>query len=204
VPGHPYEQGFDVKLWPNRLVLPSSWKAARMIFVNSMSDLFHAQVPDEFITRIFETMNDTPRHTFQLLTKRPERAADLAPRLRWTPNIWMGVTVERQPYASRLAWLRRIPATIRFVSCEPLLGPVELSTDLLDWVIAGGESGPRSRRMHPDWARSLRDQCVTRGIPFFFKQWGSCDENGRNVGKSKAGKMLDGRIWNGLPRMDQH
>jgi len=199
VPGHPYEQGFDVKLWPNRLVLPSSWKAARMIFVNSMSDLFHPQVSDEFLMRVFETMNNTLRHTFQVLTKRPERAADLASRLRWTSNIWMGVTVERQCYVRRLDWLRQIPADVRFVSCEPLLGPIRLKTGGLDWVIAGGESGAHARRMDPDWIRSLRDQCIGAGLPFFFKQWGSCDESGRNVGKSKAGRVLDGVTWDAFP-----
>ena len=201
VRGHPYEQGFDVKLWPERVDLPLKWKAPRSIFVNSMSDLFHADVPDDFIRRVFETMNRAERHIFQVLTKRPQRAVELSPSLTWTRNIWMGVTVEGQEYVPRLDLLVRIPAVVRFVSCEPLIGPMKLKMSGLDWVIAGGESGLRARRMNPEWVRGIREQCVAANVPFFFKQWGNFDETGRRVGKAKAGRVLDGRTWDGLPQL---
>jgi protein gp37 len=166
-----------------------------------MSDLFHADVPDDFIRRVFETMNRAERHIFQVLTKRPQRAVELSPSLTWTSNIWMGVTVERQEYVSRLDLLARIPAVVRFVSCEPLIGPVKLKTGGLDWVIVGGESGLHARRMYPKWVQGIREQCAAANVPFFFKQWGNFDETGRKVGKSKAGRVLDGRTWDGLPQL---
>ena len=201
VQGHPYEQGFDVRLWPERLRLPLEWKKPRRVFVNSMSDLFHPSVPDDFIESVFSVMNAASSHTFQVLTKRPERAVQLAPSLSWTGNIWMGVTIERQEYVDRAGWLVRIPAFLRFVSCEPMIGPIELRVDGLGWVIAGGESGPRARRMDPRWVRGLRAQCNASRIPFFFKQWGTYDESGQKVGKSRAGRELDGRTWDGVPQL---
>ncbi len=162
VQGHPYEQGFDVKLWPERLDLPLKWKAPRSIFVNSMSDLFHADVPDDFIRRVFETMNHAERHIFQVLTKRPQRAVQLSPFLTWTGNIWMGVTVERQEYVPRLDFLVGIPAAVRFVSCEPLIGPVKLKMGGLDWVIVGGSRPNMRGEWTPngfeEYASSVRPQ----------------------------------------------
>jgi protein gp37 len=287
VPGHPFEQGFDVRLWPDRLDKPLSWRKPRRVFVNSMSDLFHDAVPTEFIARVFATMALSSRHTYQLLTKRParmrsvlssedfreaaaERASDLightpphfghwrldlgGQRLAgdsglggdWTvtpakdgnlwsppwplPNVWLGVSVETQKWADiRIPKLTKTPAAVRFLSCEPLLGPVDLDGLVgIHWVIAGGESGAGARPMHPAWARSLRDQCQAAGVPFFFKQWGAwaptearglvlsasntrevlvghpLDDLGhrqimRRVGKGKAGRELDGRAWDEFP-----
>lgn len=200
VAGHPYERGFDLTIRRDRLEVPLTWKKARMIFVNSMSDLFHPDIPLEFIVQVFQTMERANWHTFQVLTKRPERALELAPRLPWPAHIWMGVSVETQHFLHRLDTLRDIPASIRFVSCEPLLGPLT-SIDLtnIDWVIAGGESGPRARPMKPAWVRNLRDECVSKEIPFFFKQWGAHNEHGKRVGKGRAGRILEGDIWSGMP-----
>lgn len=201
VKGHPYEQGFDLKLWPERLELPKQWKKPRMIFVNSMSDWLHKDVPDEFIFKMLDVMViDAPWHTYQLLTKRAERLPDIMKRYLysrrreddpewWLRNLWIGVSVENQKYADeRIPHLLQTPSAIRWVSCEPLLGPInlrpwlvspseyvsDLSTgDSLDWVVVGGESGYGARPMHPDWVRSIRDQCQEAGTPFFFKQWGA-------------------------------
>ncbi|HYM15245.1 MAG TPA: phage Gp37/Gp68 family protein [Dehalococcoidia bacterium] len=199
VAGHPYEQGFDLKLWPERLELPLSWKRSRMIFVNSMSDLFHPDVPDAFIGRVFEAMVRADWHTFQVLTKRPERAAALSRDLAWREHIWMGTSVENQRFTSRIASLRRTAAHVKFLSCEPLLGPLRLDLREIGWVIVGGESGPGARPMRADWAVSVRDQCVAAGVPFFFKQWGAHDERGVRVGKKAAGRSLAGRTWDQLP-----
>jgi protein gp37 len=276
LPGHPYEQGFDLRLWPDRLVLPLRWRRPRMVFVNSMSDLFHDQVPDEFIAAVFATMALAGRHTFQVLTKRHARmrhlltspgfhrkvgqqatelissrpwrcwqldlggqrlAGDSGLGAGWTatpgpaghqwlprwplPNVWLGVSAENQRWAEiRIPALLRTPAAVRFVSCEPLLGAIDLKAAVwsmgsqrghglaasfvhaggccnrfhgLDWVIAGGESGPRTRPMHPDWPRQLRDQCAAAGVAFFFKQWG-----GRTP--TAGGRLLDGQTWDELPR----
>lgn len=201
VPGHPYEQGFDLKLWPSRIEQPARWKTPRRVFVNSMSDLFHDFVPDEYIVRVFDAMAATPRHQFQVLTKRPERAAAIAPLLRWSSNVWLGVSVENQRWSQRVDVLREIPAVVRFLSCEPLLGGLELNLDGIGWVIAGGESGPRARPMNIEWARSLRDSCRRVHVPFFFKQWGAHDVNGRRVGKKVAGRVLDGRTWDEFPEV---
>lgn len=201
VPGHPYEQGFDLRLWPSRLELPLSWKRPRMIFVNSMSDLFHPDVPDEFIRRLFDVMARADWHTFQVLTKRPERAAMLSPHLPWPANVWMGTSVENQRFTSRIASLRKTGARVKFLSCEPLLGPLRLDLRGVDWVIVGGESGPGARPMRADWARAVREQCVEAGVPFFFKQWGAHDERGIRVGKHRAGRLLDGRTWDGFPEL---
>ncbi len=194
--GGPFLPGKStIKLHPERLKLPLSWNTPRRIFVNSMSDLFHEEVPLSFIREVFSVMERSPKHVFQILTKRHQRLAQLAPELFWASNIWMGVSVENQVWADRrIPCLKQVPAIVRFLSCEPLLRPVDLSNHLdgLHWVIVGGESGFKARRMDPNWVRSLRDQCHTANVPFFFKQWG-----GRT---SKAGgRMLDGRVWNEMP-----
>ena len=199
VPGHPYERGFDLKRRPERLDQPLRWTKPRTIFVNSMSDLFHEAVPDSYIHKVFEVMQAADQHRYQVLTKRAERLAELAPSLPWPDHIWMGVSVENQRWTSRIALLRGTPATIKFLSCEPLLGPLELDLDGIDWVIAGGESGPGARPMHLDWVRSIRDQCEESETPFFFKQWGTHDRQGRRVGKKRAGRFLDRRKWNEMP-----
>jgi protein gp37 len=199
VPNHPYEQGFDLKLWPERLGLPMQWSRPRMIFVNSMSDLFHSDVPDEFIHAVFSAMRDASHHTFQVLTKRPERAAALSRDLCWSPNVWMGTSVENQRFTSRVQLLRRTGARVKFLSCEPLLGPVSPDLSGIDWVIAGGESGPGARPVQIDWLRALRDQCREAAVAFFFKQWGAHDMSGRRVGKKNAGRILDGSTWDEMP-----
>ena len=199
VPGHPYERGFDVVERPERLGQPLRWKRPRTIFVNSMSDLFHEAVADDFVASVFEAMERAGRHTFQVLTKRPERAAALAPSLPWPPNVWLGVSVENQRWTTRVDALRAIPAAVRFLSCEPLLGPLDLDLEGVGWVIAGGESGPRARPMDIAWARGVRDQCLAAGVPFFFKQWGEHGPDGRREGKKRAGRLLDGRTWDEAP-----
>jgi protein gp37 len=193
VPGHPYEQGFDLKLWPGRLALPLSWKRPRRVFVDSMSDLFHEDVPDEYVQKVFGVMQAARQHQFQILTKRDDRLAALAPYLPWPDNVWMGVSIENDRFAQRGDSLREIPAVVRFISAEPLLGPLT-SLDLsgIDWLIAGGESGPHHRKPQPAWFHDLRDRCQTAGVAFFFKQWG-----GRNP--KAGGRMLDGRTWDEYP-----
>ena len=199
VAGHPYEMGFDISLRPERLEQPLAWKRPRTVFVNSMSDLFHEAIPDQYIQRVFDIMVRADWHTFQVLTKRHERLGELAPRLPWPSNIWMGVSVESQRWTVRAERLRTVPAATRFLSVEPLLGPIRLQLEGIDWVIVGGESGPHARRVQPEWIRSIRDQCAAAGVPFFFKQWGAFDATGRRVGKGRAGRMLDGRIWDEMP-----
>jgi protein gp37 len=199
VPGHPYEQGFDLKLWPERLELPLRWKKPKLIFVNSMSDLFHPEVPNSFVHQVFETMQAADRHTFQLLTKRPERLAALAQDLPFPDNLWVGVSVENQRWASRFDFLRKVPAAVRFLSCEPLLGPLDLDLTGINWVIVGGESGHRARPMKADWVRTIRRQCQDAGVAFFFKQWGAYDEAGIRRGKAGSGRVLDSQTWNQLP-----
>jgi protein gp37 len=193
VPGHPFEQGFDLRLVPTALDLPKRWRRGRLIFVNSMSDLFQEDIPLDFIRSVFAVMRECPQHQFQVLTKRAERLVELAPRLEWTPNVWMGVSVESAAYTWRSQMLQKVDAAIRFLSVEPLLGPIEsLPLHRIDWVIVGGESGHRAREMRVEWVRSIRDQCRTAGVPFFFKQWGG-------VNKSEAGRTLDRREWNEMP-----
>ena len=188
-----YARGFEVALHRETLDDPLRWRQPRLVFVNSMSDLFHDAVPDAFVEAVFRTMNAASRHTFQVLTKRPERAAALGRRLRWTANVWLGTSVETEPYLRRLEPLRRTPAAVKFLSLEPLLGPLpSLELDGVDWVIAGGESGPGARPLDPDWARAIRDKCARSGVPFFFKQWGGTQ-------RKKAGRLLDGRTWDELP-----
>lgn len=194
ISGHHYEQGFDLRLWSSRLELPLHWKKPRLIFVNSMSDLFHADVPDDFIHNVFDTMVRADWHIYQILTKRPQRLVRMAPSLPWPAHIWMGVSVETNEYVWRAEMLKRVPAAVRFVSAEPLLGPVdELSLDELDWVITGGESGTKFRVCEPDWVRDVRDRCQAAHVAYFHKQWG-----GRTP--KAGGRTLDGRTWDELPR----
>jgi len=189
-----YRNGFRVTTHAEVLDLPLSWRKPQVIFVNSMSDLFHEKVPVAFIQRIFAVMGRADHHVFQILTKRAERLAELAGQLAWAPNIWMGVTVELQAYVSRIERLRTVPAAVRFLSLEPLLGPIsDLPLTGIQWVIAGGESGPKARPMQAEWVRSVRDQCLAAGVPFFFKQWGG-------VRRKEAGRVLDGRRWEEYPR----
>jgi protein gp37 len=192
VEGHPYEQGFDLKVWPERLDQPSKWKEPRRIFVNSMSDLFHPGVSAGYIRKVFNAMVAAPQHQYQVLTKRPERAAELADDLPWPRQVWMGTSVESQAYLSRVDELRKIPAHVRFLSCEPLLGPLDLKLKGIHWVIVGGESGPGARPMKPEWVRSIRRQCRAADVPFFFKQWGG-------VNKKAAGRLLDKRTYDEFP-----
>lgn len=199
VPGHPYERGFDLQLRPERLDQPLRWTKPRTIFVNSMSDLFHLEVPAEYIAKVFEVMHAAQRHRFQVLTKQAERLAELAPLLPWPDNVWMGVSVENQHWTSRIDHLRETPAAVKFLSCEPLLGPLDLELAGIDWVIVGGESGPGARPMQPEWARGIRDQCAEAETPFFFKQWGAHNARGKRVGKKRAGRRLDRQTWNGMP-----
>lgn len=193
VPDHPYEQGFDLRLWPSRLDYPLRWKKSRRIFVNSMSDLFHKEVPDEFIQRVFKIMERAHWHNFQVLTKRPQRLARLAPSLSWPAHIWIGVSIESDEYAWRADYLRQVPASVRFISAEPLLGPLpSLKLDHIQWLITGGESGHHSRTCDPDWVRALRDRCQQEQVAFFHKQWG-----GRTP--KAGGRELDGRTWDEYP-----
>ncbi|HBB32705.1 MAG TPA: hypothetical protein DDZ80_09110 [Cyanobacteria bacterium UBA8803] len=194
IPGHPYQQGFDVKIWRERLTMPLSWKKPRLIFVDSMSDLFNDKVPEEFIKDVFSTMRKANWHQFQLLTKRPKRMLEIANNIEdWPSNVWAGVSIESQAWMWRSEVLKEIPARIRFLSCEPLLGSLKLSLENLHWVIVGGESGVGARPMDIEWVRDIRDQCLKADVPFFFKQWGG-------VQKKKQGRELDGRTWDDLPK----
>jgi protein gp37 len=197
--------GFGVTLHDDQLELPLRWRHPRTVFVNSMSDLFHDEVPDDFIEMVFDVMEETSRHTYQLLTKRPGRLSSWARRYRPRPlpNVWIGTSVENQRWADlRIPKLLETPATVRFLSCEPLLGPIDLhlrsharSESAVGWVIVGGESGPNARPMSPEWARALRDECDEADVPFFFKQWG-----GRTP--KAGGRELEGQTWDEMPRRD--
>lgn len=197
VPGHPFENGFDLTLRPERLNQPRAWQRPRMIFVNSMSDLFHKGVPREFIDRVFETMERADWHVFQVLTKRSSLMRDYL-RRRYGDSlaplhIWLGVSVECAASSVRIEHLRQAPASVRFISAEPLIGPIgPINLSGIRWVIAGGESGPGARAMHIDWAREIRDLCAEEGVAFFFKQWGG-------IRPKSGGRSLDGREWNELP-----
>jgi protein gp37 len=221
--------GFGLTLHPDQLPLPHHWKTPRLIFVNSMSDLFHPDVPDEFIEDVFQVMADTPQHTYQVLTKRAQRLSKISTRLNWAPNIWMGVSIESARYSFRANHLRKVPAAVRFISAEPLLGPLpNLDLAGIGWLIAGGESGPGARPMHPAWAKELRDRCKAEDVAFFFKQWGAWAPNKdsgavpvaidgeilstmpmvnahgapvtmRRVGKGAAGRTMDGQTWSEMP-----
>lgn len=196
VEGHPYEQGFDLKLWPERLSQPARWKKPRVIFVNSMSDLFHENVPDHYIARVVQAMSGSSHHTFQVLTKRPGRMASVLRRLQPDPlpHVWWGTSVELDRYTWRVQKLRQTPAAVRFLSLEPLLGPLpSLQLEGMDWVIVGGESGSNARTLDSDWVRDIRDRCLESGTAFFFKQWG-----GRTP--KAGGRILDGRIWDEYPK----
>jgi protein gp37 len=197
VPGHPFENGFDLTLRPDRISQPMAWRRPRMIFVNSMSDLFHKGVPWAFIDQVFDTMEAADWHTFQLLTKRSSLMRDYLKRRyidRSAPDhIWVGVSVEDSRAKTRIGHLREAPAAVRFLSVEPLIGPVgPMILDGIHWVIAGGESGPGARPLHIDWAREIRDQCTEQDVAFFFKQWGG-------LRPKSGGRDLDGRQWNELP-----
>ena len=192
--GNPrYRDGFAVRLHPDQLSLPLRWRTPRRIFVNSMSDLFHHDVPDHYVMDVFDAMVRADWHIFQILTKRSDRLARLGRRLPWPSHIWAGVSVENGSYTRRIIDLQRVPSAIRFLSIEPLLGPIhELPLEGIHWVIVGGESGGDRRPMNPQWARQIRDRCVESGVPFFFKQWG-----GRTP--KSNGRTIDGRTWDEMP-----
>lgn len=188
-----YLNGFKITLHEDLIDLPRRWKQPRVVFVNSMSDLFHPEVPLEFIAKVFKTMAECPQHQFQVLTKRSERLKELASQLAWPPNVWMGVSVEDERVISRITDLQEVPAAVRFLSCEPLIGPLDsLPLDGIHWVIVGGESGPKSRPMKPDWVHSIKRQCEDSNVAFFFKQWGG-------VRKDLTGRELDGRTYDEMP-----
>ncbi|MCY4188538.1 MAG: phage Gp37/Gp68 family protein [Bryobacterales bacterium] len=188
-----YGRGFQVAQHPGTLEAPCGWASPRLVFVNSMSDLFHEAVEPRFIQSVFRVMNSCPRHTFQVLTKRPQRALALDRSLNWTRNIWLGVSIESRRWSARARTLRMTSAQTKFLSLEPLLGPLPgLDLSGIDWVIAGGESGPGARPVHRDWIREIRDACVRHEVPFFFKQWGG-------VNKKHAGRLLDGTTWDEMP-----
>jgi protein gp37 len=190
-----YRNGFRVTLHPDLLDAPYRWREPRLVFVNSMSDLFHESVPLWFIEQAFATMAGCPQHTFQSLTKRSNRLRDLSTKLEWPSNLWVGVSVENAKVMSRIDDLATVPASIRFLSCEPLLGPLDdLPLEGVDWVIVGGESGPRARPMQKAWVESILDQCRRAGVPFFFKQWGG-------VRKDLTGRKLSGRTYNEMPAL---
>jgi protein gp37 len=188
-----YVNGFALTVHEHMLAAPMRWKRPQRIFVNSMSDLFHQDVPLAFIRRVFDVMAQCPQHIFQVLTKRSERMMEEGKTLAWPENVWMGVTVESADYAYRIDHLRQTPAKVRFLSVEPLLGPMpKLDLEGIHWIIVGGESGPNARIMEPEWVRGVLDQCRAAGIPFFFKQWGGTN-------KKKSGRELDGRTWDETP-----
>jgi protein gp37 len=190
---HQYRNGFKVTLQPQALDLPRQWKKPRTIFVNSMSDLFHDAIPLSYIQQVFQVMNECPQHTFQVLTKRAERAVAVANDLTWTRNIWFGTSVEDERVIDRVDTLRRTPAAVRFLSCEPLIGPLpNLRLHGIHWVIVGGESGPKARPMDEAWVLEIKERCQEEDVPFFFKQWGG-------VQKSRTGRLLEGRTWDELP-----
>ena len=188
-----YRNGFKVTLHEHVLDYPLRWKKPQTIFVNSMSDLFHEDVPDTFIFKVFEIMKKASWHTFQILTKRSTRLKEISSRLDWPRNVWVGVSVENANYKYRIDNLRFIPAFIRFISFEPLLGRIEnLNLSKVDWVIVGGESGPNSRPIKEEWVIQIKEECLAQNIPFFFKQWGG-------INKKKAGRLLEGKIWDEMP-----
>ena len=192
-----YRNGFQATVHEHALGIPLRWRKPRIVFVNSMSDVFHEEVPVEFIQKVFETMRRTGRHVFQVLTKRSARLVELDPNLEWPDNVWMGVSVENQDYAFRIDDLKKTGAAVKFLSLEPLLGSFpSLDLEGIDWVIVGGESGPGARRMEKEWVTEIRDQCQSAGVPFFFKQWGG-------VNKKRAGRLLEDREWSEMPKQVQ-
>ncbi len=192
-----YRNGFEVTLHPAMLELPLRWRKPQTIFVNSMSDLFHEEIPAEYIQRVFDVMRRAHWNRFQVLTKRAERLAILSPTIDWPENVWMGVSVETAAYVDRIDLLRSTSASVRFLSIEPLLGPLpKLNLRGIDWVIAGGESGPRARPIREKWVIEIRDQCAAANVPFFFKQWGGTN-------KKKTGRLLEGRTWDQMPGLQE-
>jgi protein gp37 len=188
-----YREGFALSLQPHMVDLPLRWKKPKRIFVNSMSDLFHRDVPVDFIKKVFDVMGRAHWHQYQVLTKRSDRLLELSGELNWAPQIWMGVSVENEKYKYRIDHLRETGARIKFLSLEPLLGPLRnLNLEGIDWAILGGESGPGARPVNPEWVTQIRDQCVAAGVSFFFKQWGG-------VQKKKTGRTLEGRTWDEMP-----
>lgn len=188
-----YKDGFNVRIHPEILELPMKWKHPRVIFVNSMSDLFHEDVPEDFILKIFDTMTRCPQHTFQILTKRSNRLVHMNKSIKWPKNVWMGVSVEDGRMKFRIDDLLHTGAKVKFLSCEPLIGPINrIPLRGIDWVIVGGESGPGARPMEAEWALSIRDECLMSGVPFFFKQWGG-------INKKATGRVLEGRTWDEMP-----
>ncbi len=189
-----YKDGFKIKTHPNSLNIPYTWKTSKTVFVNSMSDLFHKEVPLTFIKKVFKVMNENPQHIFQVLTKRAERLFELHEELTWSENIWMGVSVEDEKVIERIKFLQKTNAKVKFLSLEPLIGPLpHLNLKKIDWVIVGGESGHTPRPMNPDWVTDIKDQCEKAGVAFFFKQWG-----GKN--KKAAGRILNGRTYDDMPQ----
>lgn len=188
-----YVNGFELTLHEELIEAPLSWTKPRKVFVNSMSDMFHDDVPLGFIQRCFDVMTKASQHTFQVLTKRSERLLSINDMINWPPNVWMGVSVENEDYTYRIDDLRKTKAVVKFLSLEPLLGPLQnLNLTNIDWVIVGGESGPKSRPMREEWVQEIRDQCNLNNVPFFFKQWGGTQ-------KKKAGRLLEGRTWDEFP-----
>jgi protein gp37 len=187
-----FPQGFEFTLHPERLEEPKRWRKPSRVFVNSMSDLFHERMPFEFLQEVFRVMEECPKHVFQILTKRHERLVELAPYLEWPQNVWMGVSVENQAYAHRIDYLRQVPAVVRFLSCEPLLGPLDLDLEGIHWVIVGGESGLDHRPIEAEWVRRIREQARLANVAFFFKQWG-----GRHP--KAGGRTLGGRTYDEMP-----
>ena len=194
-----YKDNFEVRTHESSLTIPYTWKHSKVVFVNSMSDLFHKDVPKEFIKKVFAVMNENPRHVFQVLTKRAERLLELNKELKWTHNIWMGVSVENEKVKKRIDFLRKTKAKVKFLSLEPLIGPLaKLNLSKIDWVIVGGESGHNPRTMNADWVLDIQEQCKTKDVAFFFKQWG-----GKN--KKANGRLLNGRTYDEMPEIDlQH
>jgi protein gp37 len=190
-----YKDGFELRIHPDALNIPYEWKKPKVVFVNSMSDLFHPDVPLSFIQKVFAVMNDTPQHTYQVLTKRAERLYELHHHLNWTPNIWMGVSVENEKVKDRIDFLRETNAVVKFLSCEPLIGPLsKMKLDNINWVIVGGESGRKARPINETWVWDIRQQCAEQGVAFFFKQWGGTN-------KKKAGRELGGRTYDEMPQL---
>lgn len=189
-----FPEGFQFTMHPARLDQPRSWRTPSRIFVNSMSDLFHEQMPLSYLKQIFDVMEACPQHVFQVLTKRAERLAEIAHLLPWPDNVWIGVSLETQKYTSRIDHLRAVPAKVRFLSCEPLLGPLQLNLNGIHWVITGGESGRGHRPIEEAWVRDIRDQAQTAGVAFFHKQWGGSTPK-------KNGRLLDGRVWDEMPAL---
>ncbi|GBE38849.1 phage protein Gp37/Gp68 [bacterium BMS3Bbin08] len=191
-----YRNGFQLTLQADIITRPLSWREPHHIFVNSMSDLFHDNIPYEYINQVFDIMSQAHWHTFQVLTKRSKRLAEISHKLKWPKNVWMGVSVENADYKFRISHLQQVPAAVRFLSIEPLLSSIgRLNLNKIDWVIVGGESGPKARPMKEDWVREVRDHCIKQETPFFFKQWGG-------VQKKKTGRLLDGITWDEMPSIE--